>query len=886
MEELQQRKEAILGKLKDFKLEKKYISYIVYITLGIILYLSYHIRTLNLANLDYQYPLALDPFVVLRYVQTFIENGHMLAVDTLRYFPIGFNGMTEFTTVTYFSAFVYKVLHFFAPATMTIELAHILYPVVATLLATIFFFLLVNKLFNWKVGLVAAAFISVLPGYLYRTMAGFSDKEALALALIFLAFYLYVSAFKEKKWKLALPLGLAAGLISGLAQWTWGGGTMLFLIIGSWMIIETLLNKINVKDYLVYSLWFVPMAIFLMMVFPIRFSFGTFTTSFSTGLGTIGFFIATIHLLLFKLDLLKIKNKVSKKLPLGFASLGIAIVLAVLGVVVLWGPNFIIEKLIGLFLDMTNPFGQSRWALTVAEAHQPYFTDWVAQYSSKFVWLFFAGAILLFYETVKYLKKGKWLLTGLFALFILGFSLSRYSQGNPVWNGATDLALFIYVGSLVGFLVALGVLYLRTFYKDKENFLSLKKINRTHLFVLIWFFFMLFSARSAIRLVMLLAPIGSILVAYLSVYLVEFLWNVKNSALKVIGIVFVILIVGSMFYGFTEISINQAKSTYPSFTPQWQTATSWIESSTPEDSVFAHWWDYGYWVQTGANRATLSDGGNARGAINHWIGRHVLTAPSQIEALELLKANDATHLLMISDEIGKYPAYSSIGADCEYDRYSWITTFGLNQQQTTETRDGMQLVYTGGTAVDDGFTYQGKYYPGQNDGKAPGISGVSNPTGISGFVIETQINDEQQSFGQPQAVVFYNGEQTVIPVQCMYIQGEELVYSDNKNEDVIPGCLVIIPKVSGNKEYNPIGSSLWLSNDVWQSNFAQLYLLDKESNYFTKVYDDSDDGFNLMDYYGRIIGPLKIWEINYPSNLDVPEEYYGTNLIDECVNDV
>ena len=34
----------------------------------------------------------------------------------------------------------------------------------------------------------------------------------------------------------------------------------------------------------------------------------------------------------------------------------------------------------------------------------------------------------------------------------------------------------------------------------------------------------------------------------------------------------------------------------------------------------------------------------------------------------------------------------------------------------------------------------------------------------------------------------------------------------------------------------------------------------------------------LAIYQGRLIGPLKIWQINYPNNLEIPKEYYGTEV--------
>lgn len=39
----------------------------------------------------------------------------------------------------------------------------------------------------------------------------------------------------------------------------------------------------------------------------------------------------------------------------------------------------------------------------------------------------------------------------------------------------------------------------------------------------------------------------------------------------------------------------------------WNDSLEWIKNNTPKDSVIASWWDYGYWIQTKAERATLAD---------------------------------------------------------------------------------------------------------------------------------------------------------------------------------------------------------------------------------------------------------------------------------------
>ena len=46
---------------------------------------------------------------------------------------------------------------------------------------------------------------------------------------------------------------------------------------------------------------------------------------------------------------------------------------------------------------------------------------------------------------------------------------------------------------------------------------------------------------------------------------------------------------------------------YSHATNDWIDATNWIKENTPTDSVIFSWWDYGYWIQTLGERATLAD---------------------------------------------------------------------------------------------------------------------------------------------------------------------------------------------------------------------------------------------------------------------------------------
>ncbi|MAF51023.1 MAG: hypothetical protein CMH64_02935, partial [Nanoarchaeota archaeon] len=239
----------------------------------------------------------------------------------------------------------------------------------------------------------------------------------------------------------------------------------------------------------------------------------------------------------------------------------------------------------------------------------------------------------------------------------------------------------------------------------------------------------------------------------------------------------------------------------------------------------------------------------------------------ELEALEFLKAHNVTHFLAISDEIGKYPAFSSIGSDGNWDRYSWMPPFVLNPGMTQETRDSIVYTYAGVSPIDWDFTYKGELYP-------------KGGSAILGFFVPTQDINGTMAIQNPFAIVANNGQQKQIPLECIFFNGQEIKF----DQSGLKGCLQIIPKIDGT-QVNPIGAGIYVSEKVRRTNFARLYLFNQAGSYFKLVYDDKE-GMPLSLYNGRIIGPLKIWEVNYPNNLQVPEHYYEDILPDPNVSNI
>ncbi len=859
IDEIEKRK----TKIKELILKKANVFQ--YLFLAIIIWLGVYIRNQPIKNLIDQttgqyISLELDSTLFLRYAEYIAEHGKLFAIDPMRYYPFGadLSGIGTFTS--YFVAYLYKFLNLIG-FKVTVAYADIIYPIVAMAIFSIFFFLLIKRLFDWRIATLSTLVINIIPSFLFRSVGGSSDHDALALMLVIMTFYLFFAALQTKKIRYCILLGFLASITNILGIMTAGTSSFIPLIFGLFTIIEILLNKFRKEDYYAYVSWFLP----IILWFVYRNGFNGITSlvnSTSASFALFALILSTIYFLLYETSLFK-KYVEKINLPSGVTSIIIAVIISLLIGVVIYGPSLITTKVEQFYVQLFKTYANTRWTLTVAENHRPYVTEWFSQLGKTFVFSFIIGSILLFYDMVKPLKKNLWL-TGAYILFILGYIFSRYSAGS-VLNGNTFISRLLFYGVLIGFTGLIIYLYLWSFYRNRETFASITKFDKKYTFVFVWFLIMVFAATSAIRLLFEFSPIIVIVSSFFIISLIDYSFKLKNQILKYSALLIIIMLLLNPFsyaQGFLvtyyNSSIGQAMGIGPSYDFQWQNAGKWVRENTPKDSVFAHWWDYGYWVQSGFQRATVTDGGNFHGWWNYLMGRLVLTGQTYEEGLGYLYAHNVSYLLMVSDEIGKYPAYSSIGSDLNYDRFSSIPLFTLDTANSKETREGIEALYRGGFGLDENFVYNNQLLP-------------AGSTGVVAFIIPMKNTNNTMEISRPFGIFIYQGEQIQIPINCVYFNDNII----NFGNDGYDGCLRIIPSIQNN-QMNSLGSLLVLSPKVKNSLFAQLYLMNKKSKYYQLAYDDSDK-VPLALLSGRVIGPSRIWKVNYPSGFKLNAsdyEYY------------
>jgi hypothetical protein len=159
-----------------------------------------------------------------------------------------------------------------------------------------------------------------------------------------------------------------------------------------------------------------------------------------------------------------------------------------------------------------------------------------------------------------------------------------------------------------------------------------------------------------------------------------------------------------------------------------------------------------------------------------------------------------------------------------------------------------------------------------------------------GIILESSTNQDEITFRQPSAVFFYNNNQIRIPLRYVYYKGNLVDFKSG-----FEGCIDIIPYVSrdsnGNAKIDYLGAGIYLSPKVFESLFAQTYLLNNplgryndlklehvEQDYLVGVLK-AQGGLegNDMAYYEGFRGPIKIWSVSYDSDIKVHEEFLRTS---------
>jgi dolichyl-diphosphooligosaccharide---protein glycosyltransferase len=426
----------------------------------------------------------------------------------------------------------------------------ILFPAVIGSLTVIVIFGLVRVFGGTTAGLLASLLFAISLPIIIRGSIGWFKSEPLGIFYALFALYLFFSGIRSKNKKIAFSKIVFGGIIMTFALASWGGIQFFIIPIGLFILVLPFVRK----DHK-FLIWTIPLFVGTFLLTALMFERPGI--AFVFGLGGISLIIPTIFLILciFIQKISKDQYKIRNGLLLLFSIILIGSFLVIIGedIDFIPSPSF-------RYLNALNPF------LTTIDP----LTDSVAEHQTTTIQTsFIFHSILLIFSAL-----GAWLL------------LSKKTSSSIIFE-RNDMRVFVLIMGMTG-------VYISSAFVRLEIFASISLIFLT-----------------SIGLSILIKEIFKINLS-----------KKKNYSLKITSIVILfILFTIPLVYPTSANWINSMDfpptiltggTSYPP-SNDWLETLEWIKTNTPEDSVIGSWWDYGYWIQTLADRTTIIDNATLNG---------------------------------------------------------------------------------------------------------------------------------------------------------------------------------------------------------------------------------------------------------------------------------
>jgi len=467
----------------------------------------------------------------------------------------------------------------------------ILFPAVIGSLTVIIIFGLVRVFAGTTAGLFASLLFAISLPIILRGTIGWFKSEPLGIFYALFALYLFFSGIRSKNKKIAFLKIILGGITMTFAMASWGGVQFFIIPLGLFILALPFLRK----DHK-FLIWSIPLFVGTFLLTALMFERPG--PSFVFGLGGISLIIPTVFLVLciFVQKISKDKHKIRNGLFLLCSILIIGSFLVIISEELdfLSMPSF-------RYLNALNPF------LTTLDP----LTDSVAEHATTNIqFSFFFHSILMIFSAV-----GAW------------FLLSKKMFSSIIFQ-RNDMRVFVLIMGITGVYVSSAFIRLEVFASISLIFLT------------------------SIALSILIKELFKINLSKKKNYLL------KISSVMILFILFTIPLVyptsTNWINGidFPPTILNGATSYPPS--NDWLETLEWIKMNTPENAVFASWWDYGYWIQTMGERASLADNSTSNAKIIKNIAKMLISSP-----------NDGWKMLqeMQADYVVVYVAGQRLSAD-------------------------------------------------------------------------------------------------------------------------------------------------------------------------------------------------------------------------------
>jgi dolichyl-diphosphooligosaccharide--protein glycosyltransferase len=545
----------------------------------------------------------------------------------------------------------------------------IVLPVIWGSLTVIIVFALVKILWNSTAGLVSSLLVAFSPPLILRGNLGWFKSEPLGLFLSLFGVILLLYSVKQTQTHMKAPALLQAaigGIILGLANASWGGAQYFSIPLSLFFIGLPFFRKDSTRSLLILAMIFTAFTFLTTALFPRP------GLSFIFGLPG----IALISSMVFLVNAHFISKIVSPKNGTKAISLMLLVFVTALVGLIAAGSYYYTSDL--RYFNAINPFTSPQLSITqsVAEHQSPIFADFFVNYS---VLLMFAGLGAL----VALMKaRGK----SEMSLFILILGLSA------LYVAGTMIRLYVFSSISIIILSSIGITEVirhslgrsRSSRHNNDiihvnNVTKSESIPTSNLRDVETSSFKKNTEDKAPPIPITKGKKNRSYVAVMA-FLV-FILIVPIVIIPDLSWVSLVDVPPTIIAGSSEQDTSQTA---------WLDALDWLSKNTPEDSVIASWWDYGYWITTMGNRTTLADNATINQTRIAAIAQMLMSEPR--EGVQIAKNLQANYILIYISayriHFNETSSFYLLGPGGDESKIVWfVTNAGFDKQLYLEADD-------------------------------------------------------------------------------------------------------------------------------------------------------------------------------------------------------
>eukprot|EP01100_Stratorugosa_tubuloviscum_P015335 TRINITY_DN8745_c0_g1_i1.p1 TRINITY_DN8745_c0_g1~~TRINITY_DN8745_c0_g1_i1.p1 ORF type:complete len:722 (+),score=330.85 TRINITY_DN8745_c0_g1_i1:40-2205(+) len=577
-------------------------SLLLYSTLILIYIIAFSTRLFSVLRFESVIH-EFDPYFNFRSTKYLVNEGIYNFInwfDEYSWYPLGrIIGGTVYPGLMVTSAIIYWVLNFFHLNMKIRNICVFLAPLFASNTAIVTY-LFGKEVFDKRVGLLAAAFIAIVPGYISRSVAGSYDNEGIAIFALINTYYLWVKAVNTGSmfWSALCALGYFYMVAA------WGGYVFIINLIPLHVIVLLISGRYSNRLYIAYCTTYILGTLLSMQISFVGFQ-PVQSSEHMAALGVFCFLQAYCLTNWIRSMLTPVQFYTLFRIGFIFISSFVTIALAA-GIATGY-----ISPFTGRFYSLLDPTYAKQHIPIIASVseHQP--TAWASYFFDLHVlaFMFPAG----FYFCFKNISDG--------SIFLILYGITSIYFSGVMVRLMLILAPIACVLAAVGFSFTLRA-YMRYLKSENSNNKELPQ----------------FENRNQIALFIVVAI--TIIFIFFTIHCT---W-VTSEAYSSPSIV-----LAARGQGGSKIIFDDFREGY-----------NWLKHNTHQNAKVMSWWDYGYQIEAMANRTVLVDNNTWNNSHIALVGKAF--ASTEENAYEIMKSLDVDYVLVIfggligyaSDDINKF----------------------------------------------------------------------------------------------------------------------------------------------------------------------------------------------------------------------------------------